>query len=79
MPEPYGIMLRKDDPAFKKVVDGATAELYKSDEGKKLYDKWFMQQIPPKGSQHEHADRPELKKAGQPSDSPDPAAYSDVR
>src|SRR3984885_8588076 len=48
-PEPYGIMLRKDDPAFKKVVDGATAALYQSGEGQKLYDKWFMQKIPPKG------------------------------
>ena len=27
-PEPYGIMLRKDDPAFKKVADAATAALY---------------------------------------------------
>ena len=48
-PEPYGIMLRKDDPAFKKVVDDATAALYQSPEGPKLYDKWFMQKIPPKG------------------------------
>ena len=32
-PEPYGIMLRKDDPAFKKVVDDATAALYQSAEG----------------------------------------------
>ena len=48
-PEPYGIMLRKDDPAFKKVVDAATAALYTSGEGSKLYDKWFMQKIPPKG------------------------------
>src|ERR1700753_1636227 len=32
-PEPYGIMLRKDDTAFKKVVDAATAALYKSGEG----------------------------------------------
>ncbi len=48
-PEPYGIMLRKDDPAFKKVVDSATAALYTSGEGLKLYDKWFMQKIPPKG------------------------------
>src|SRR5215813_5355135 len=29
LPEPYGIMLRKDDPAFKKVVDGAMTALYK--------------------------------------------------
>src|SRR3954465_14462016 len=28
--EPYGIMIRKDDAAFKKVVDAATADLYKS-------------------------------------------------
>src|SRR5438477_8944692 len=48
-PEPYGIMLRKDDPAFKKVADAATAALYQSADGQKLYDKWFMQKIPPKG------------------------------
>ena len=42
-------MLRKDDPAFKKVVDAATAALYTSGEGQKIYDKWFMQKIPPKG------------------------------
>src|SRR6201982_1646275 len=48
-PEPYGIMLRKDDPAFKKVVDGATAALYTSGEGGKIYDKWVMAKIPPKG------------------------------
>src|SRR6202161_1494882 len=46
-PEPYGIMLRKDDPAFKKVADDATAALYTSAEGQKLYDKWFMQKVPP--------------------------------
>ena len=33
-PEPYGIMLRKDDAPFKAVVDEATAKLYKSPEGK---------------------------------------------
>ena len=56
-PEPYGIMLRKDDPAFKKVVDDATAALYTSGEGQKIYDKWFMQKIPPKGLEPQHADR----------------------
>src|SRR3954467_11730879 len=48
-PEPYGIMLRKDDAAFKKVVDAATSALYQGGEGQKLYDKWFTQNIPPKG------------------------------
>ena len=45
LPEPYGIIIRKDDPAFKKVADDATAKLYKSEEGKKLYAKWFMSPI----------------------------------
>ena len=75
-PEPYGIMLRKDDPAFKKVVDAATAALYKSPDGLKLYDKWFMQNIPPKGLNLNTPIGPELKRAfSNPSDSPDPDSY----
>ena len=75
-PEPYGIMLRRDDPAFKKVVDGATAALYQSGEGQKLYDKWFTQKIPPKGLNLNTPIGPELKhEFAQPSDSPDPASY----
>ena len=50
-------MLRKDDPAFKKVADDATAALYTSGEGQKIYDKWFTQKIPPKGSEPQRADR----------------------
>jgi glutamate/aspartate transport system substrate-binding protein len=76
-PEPYGIMLRKDDPAFKKVVDAATAALYKSADGPKLYDKWFMQKIPPKGVNLNVPLGSEQKKAfSQPTDSPDPDAYA---
>ena len=76
-PEPYGIMLRKDDPAFKKVVDAATAEVYTSGEGQKLYDKWFTQKIPPKGLNLNTPIGPELKhEFAKPSDSPDPASYS---
>src|ERR1700737_339506 len=75
-PEPYGIMLRKDDPAFKKVVDGATAALYQSAEGQKLYDKWFMQKIPPKGLNLNAPISAELKNEfAKPSDSPDPDSY----
>jgi glutamate/aspartate transport system substrate-binding protein len=75
-PEPYGIMLRKDDPAFKKLVDGATAALYQSGEGLQLYDKWFMQKIPPKGLNMNAPISPELKhEFAKPSDSPDPASY----
>jgi glutamate/aspartate transport system substrate-binding protein len=47
---PIGIMLRKDDPAFKKLADETIAGMVKSGEMAKLYDKWFMQPIPPKNT-----------------------------
>jgi glutamate/aspartate transport system substrate-binding protein len=47
--EAYGCMLRKDDPAFKKVVDDAIAKAMTSGEAEKLYKKWFESPIPPKG------------------------------
>ncbi|HET7888917.1 MAG TPA: amino acid ABC transporter substrate-binding protein [Bradyrhizobium sp.] len=75
-PEPCGIMLRKDDPAFKKVVDDATAALYQSAEGPKLYEKWFMQKIPPKGLNLNVPMGAELRhEFAMPSDSSDPDAY----
>ncbi len=75
-PEPYGIMLRKDDPAFKKVVDSATAALYTSGEAQKIYDKWFTQKIPPKGLNLNSPISAELKNEfAKPSDSPDPDSY----
>ncbi len=75
-PEPCGIMLRKDDPAFKKVVDDATSALYRSPEGPKLYDKWFMQKIPPKGLDLNVPMGAELRhEFAHPSDSSDPDAY----
>jgi glutamate/aspartate transport system substrate-binding protein len=45
--EPIAIMYRKDDPAFRKAVDDSVRNLAKSGEAAKLYDKWFMQPIPP--------------------------------
>ncbi len=75
-PEPYGIMLRKDDPAFKKVVDAATAAVYTSGEGEKIYHKWFLEKIPPKGLNLNTPMAPELKaEFAKPSDSPDPDSY----
>lgn len=47
--EPYGCMMRKDDPQFKKVVDDALAKVMRSPEMTKIYNKWFMSPIPPKG------------------------------
>ena len=75
-PEPYGVMLRKDDPAFKKVADDATAALYQSAEGERLYAKWFLEKIPPKGLNLNVPMGADLKKAfSKPTDSPDPDAY----
>lgn len=47
--EPYGCMLRKSDPEFKKLVDGTIARLMKSGEFTRLYRKWFESPIPPRG------------------------------
>ncbi|GGY01133.1 glutamate/aspartate ABC transporter substrate-binding protein [Vogesella alkaliphila] len=47
--EIYGCMLRKEDPAFKKVVDDALKATFKSGEVNKIYSKWFMAPVPPKG------------------------------
>ena len=49
--EPYGIMLRKDDPAFKKVVDDAMIAAYKSGEINKIYDNWPTDSADPKDYQ----------------------------
>jgi glutamate/aspartate transport system substrate-binding protein len=47
--EAYGCMLRKDDPGFKNTVDAALAKVMISGEAEKIYAKWFMNPIPPKG------------------------------
>ena len=45
--EPIACMMRKDDPAFKKAVDNSIQAMVKSGELGKMYDKWFVQAIPP--------------------------------
>jgi ABC-type amino acid transport substrate-binding protein len=47
--EPYACFMRKDDPEFKTLVDGTLARLMKTGEFNRLYTKWFMSPIPPKG------------------------------
>ena len=74
--EPYGIMLRKDDTAFKKVVDSCTASLYKSGKINAIYEKWFLKPIPPRGLNLNVPMSDTLKKVfANPTDSGDPAAY----
>ncbi|MEB0138972.1 MULTISPECIES: amino acid ABC transporter substrate-binding protein [unclassified Undibacterium] len=48
--EPYSIMLRKDDTAFKKIVDTEMLRIIHDGEIYKIYDRWFIRPIPPKGS-----------------------------
>jgi len=45
--DPIACMLRKDDPAFKTAVDNSIKAQIKSGDLAKLYDKWFLQAIPP--------------------------------
>ncbi len=45
--EPIAIMMRKDDPAFKKAVDDSIKAMIASGDLAKVYDKWFMQPIAP--------------------------------
>jgi ABC-type amino acid transport substrate-binding protein len=47
--EPYACMMRKDDPKFQELVNGVIGGMMKSGDFDKLYTKWFMSPIPPKG------------------------------
>ncbi|GAA4014136.1 transporter substrate-binding domain-containing protein [Actimicrobium antarcticum] len=77
--EPYGIMLRREDPAFKKSVDTAVTNLFKSGEINRIYAKWFQTPIPPKGINLNIPMSDQLKAAiAKPTDSGDPAAYAAV-
>jgi len=61
--EPYGIMLRRDDAAFKKLVDDTLIGLMKSGEIEKIYNKWFLAPIPPKGINLNLPLSPQLREA----------------
>jgi len=74
--EPYGIMLRKDDTAFKKVVDAAMVDTYKSGAINGIYEKWFLKPVPPRGLNLNVPMSDQFKKVvANPTDSGDPAAY----
>ncbi len=47
--EAYGCMIRKDDPEFKKLIDSTLTKAMTSGDADKIYAKWFMSPIPPKG------------------------------
>ena len=77
--EPYGIMMRRDDPAFKKAVDTAITGVLKSGDVNRIYYKWFQSPIPPKGINLNIPMSEQLKAVvAKPTDSGDPATYAAV-
>ncbi|MBI5897982.1 MAG: amino acid ABC transporter substrate-binding protein [Rhodocyclales bacterium] len=47
--EPYSVVMRRDDPEFKRLVDKTLRDLMQSGELERIYAKWFMSPIPPRG------------------------------
>ncbi len=61
--EPYSMMLRKDDPQFKALVDKTIGNVMKSGEIDKIYAKWFTSPVPPKGINMNFPETPAIKDA----------------
>ena len=75
--EPYGFMLAKGDPEFKRLADDAILALFKSGEILRIYRRWFESPIPPHGINLALPMSPMMRRViAHPSDSPDPAVYS---
>ncbi|WP_415788652.1 amino acid ABC transporter substrate-binding protein [Bordetella tumulicola] len=74
--EPYALMMRKDDPAFKAQVDDALRTIFADGTIKDIYAKWFESAIPPKGVNLHVPMSPALQRViAHPTDSAQPAAY----
>jgi glutamate/aspartate transport system substrate-binding protein len=74
--EPYGIMLRREDAPFKKVVDETMIATYRGGAINAIYDKWFQKPIPPRGLNLSVPMGDAFKKViASPTDSGDPAVY----
>src|SRR5690606_8696802 len=72
--EPYGIIQPKGDMRFKEAVDGAVVAMMHDGRLEKIYDKWFVQPIPPKSVTLNWPMTDRLKRAfANPTDSADPA------
>jgi glutamate/aspartate transport system substrate-binding protein len=61
--EPYSMMIRKDDPQFKALVDKTVGGVMKSGEIDKIYAKWFTSPIPPKNISMNFPETPAIKEA----------------
>jgi len=75
--EPFGLIYRKNDPAFKQVVDGSVATIFKSGDINKIYAKWFQSPALPHGQNLNWPMSPETRAAiAKISNSPNPADYA---
>ena len=61
--EPYSMMLRREDPQFKALVDRAVSAVFKSGEINKIYAKWFTSPIPPRNVNLNFQQTPGIKEA----------------
>ncbi len=62
-PEPYGILLRKNDEPFRAVVNDALRTIFVSGEIDEIYNRWFMSPLPPDGRNFNLPMSSELKSA----------------
>jgi len=75
--DPYAIMIGRNDPDFKRVVDKSLTDMYRSGKVEALYAKWFQKPIPPKNINLNFPESPAFRKlVANPTDSADPASYS---
>lgn len=74
--EPYGLVLRKRDPEFKRVVDDAIIDLYRTGEIHRIYRKWFQSPLPNSRIELNMPMSAALQRVvAMPTDSGDPADY----
>lgn len=74
--EPYGIGMLRSDAVFKRVVDDALTQLYRSKAIHEVYKRWFMSPIPPRGANLQLPMSASLARViSNPTDSPDPSRY----
>lgn len=74
--EPYAIVLQRDDPVFKQLVDDVIVGLYRSGEIATIYRRWFQAPIPPRGMNLALPMSESLKRViAHPTDASDPRLY----
>jgi glutamate/aspartate transport system substrate-binding protein len=74
--EPYGIVVRRNDPEFKRLGDEVITGLFGSGEIGRIYQRWFQSPIPPRQINLKlPMSAPLMKAIVQPTDSGDPAHY----